>query len=634
MPTAASSSTSHMELDSIRDSIETPQEPQFLWKNCANKSRRDRIDIKQQAVLDGVRLGETITSILRRRYNGGEDRTEAVELSDWDKKFGEFLEFLGSLTTTNSVPDAVKDSYESFHFCVGLLGVLGGGKTSLINALLDERELLPSSSDKAATAVLCEVVYNHRSAGYLAEIVFRTRQSLADELNELFLKIKLKGDLTKQYEDVKGNFDPKNSGTDEDIEDELADIDASIASTLETVEAVWGFDEEELKDMSTETLLKSHSLDSEILGTMRRISDTNSEIFAQKIKPFLDSTQEIEGGTTGLTLWPLIEKVTIYTRSDILKYGLRLRDLPGLGDAVERRSNVAEENSTDLDITAIVAPAIRATEERTAVGLVKGYQAVRMQMDGKFNRSSFCVVLSKTDDIDSEVYLRRTKAAKNDVEIQKQLARVKELDKDFNNAGAGHRNQEKQNREYTANGSSYNMGIEGNRREASALKECLEQTAVSMRNRDIADRIQKSFLKRQQDARLLERDELHDGAVEVFGTSARAYWKSKHPDGEKARGFPDEIHSGIPRLKQWLFESMFSQRERQLDTTLNGLLTLFVRIQDRISPGCAGFHGAKRMEENKLGLIHQRHLWVSEWDFHLVTRWIPANHWDRNSPKP
>lgn len=631
-PIVESSPTSDVEFGSIRESIETPQESPLLWKNCANESQRDRVDIKQQAVLDGLRLGEKISSILRSRCDGGKDKAGALGLSDWDKQFGELPE-IASFTATDSVPDAAKESYESFHFSVGLLGVLGGGKTSLINALLDERELLPSSSDKAATAVFCEVVYNHRSTGYRAEVVFRTRKSLADELKDLFAKIKLKEDLEKRIQENSGGCDLNNSGAGEDIEDQLADIDASIAGTLEIVATVWGFDEEELKDMSTEILLQSHSLVSEVLGTTKEITETNSEIFANMIKPFLDSTPGVDGGIhTGLVLWPLIKKVTIYIKSDILKYGLRLRDLPGLGDAVERRSKVAEENSTDLDITAIITPAIRATEEKTAVGLVKGHQALRMQMDGKFNRGSFCVVLSKTDDIESDVYLRRTKAAKNDVDIQRKLARVGELDKRFCAAGLGQRNQEQKNPESNASGSNDSMGIEENRREASALKECLEQTAVSMRNQDITQRIQSSFLKRQQDARLLKSDELHDGTVEVFGTSARAYWKSKHPDGEKARGFPDETHSGIPRLRQWLLEAMFSQREKQLDTTLNDLLTLFVRIQDRIGAGRAGFQGAAQMEENKLAFIHQRHLWVRKSDsrFSIEPRLIL----DRNSLRP
>lgn len=612
---AKSSPTNDVGLDSIRDSIEISQESPFLWKNCVNGNQRDRIDIKQQAVLDGLRLGEKISSVLRSRYDGGADRTGALELTEWDKQFSELPEITGSFTATNSIPDAAKESYESFHFCVGLLGMLGSGKTSLINALLDERELLPSSSDKAATAVLCEVVYNHRSTGYRAEVVFRTRQSLADELNKLFVNIKLKEDLEKRIQENSGSGDFNNPEMDEGIEDQLADIDTSNAGTLEIVAAVWGFDEEDLKDMSTETLLHSQSLGSEVLGTVKEITETNSEIFSNKIKPFLDSTPGIDDGIhTALMLWPLIEKVTIYVKSDILKYGLRLRDLPGLGDAVERRSKVAEENSTDLDITAIVTPAIRATEEKTAVGLVKGHQALRMQMDGKFNRSSFCVVLSKTDDIESEVYLKRTKAAKNDINIQRQLARVRELDRFFHASGLGQRNQEQQNLGSNASGSSYNMGIEGNRREASAIKECLEQTAVSMRNRDIAERIQNSFFKRQQDASLLKSDELHDGTVEVFGTSARAYWKSKHPDGEKARGFPDEIHSGIPRLRQWLLEAMFRQREKQLDMTLNDLLTLFVKIQDCItsSAGRADFQGATTTGEDKLALIHREHLWVRQ----------------------
>lgn len=61
----------------------------FLWKDRANLDERDRVDIKQQAVLDGLRLGERLRSILRNRIDVKNQGLGAEELADWADQFGE-----------------------------------------------------------------------------------------------------------------------------------------------------------------------------------------------------------------------------------------------------------------------------------------------------------------------------------------------------------------------------------------------------------------------------------------------------------------------------------------------------------------------------------------------------------------
>lgn len=66
-----------------------------------------------------------------------------------------------------------------------VVGSMGAGKSTAINALLDEARLLPTSGYDACTSVATEVRYNHSSdpdEAYRAEITFITATELLNEL--------------------------------------------------------------------------------------------------------------------------------------------------------------------------------------------------------------------------------------------------------------------------------------------------------------------------------------------------------------------------------------------------------------------------------------------------------------------
>ncbi|KAJ0108184.1 hypothetical protein J7T55_000149 [Diaporthe amygdali] len=556
-PIAASKSTNDAEVDSNLEPTPAPNVSSFRWKTCMNETERDRVDIKQQAVLDALRLGERLSNILRSRINDKDGAIMTEDLEEWEAQFG-----------------AVKESYETPHSTVGLIGALGSGKSTLLNALLGERELLPSSSDRAGTAVACQVVYNHGCHGYRAETLFRSRQSFTDELDELFENLKKKRKLQARMAE-----DPE-AAENEEIEGELEDLEKITTDTLETLFVLLGVKEDDLSVTSTKEFLDDHPL--EVLGTMMEVTETDREIFVTKIKPFLDSTPANYGGRE-LTLWPLIDHVTIYVNSDILKYGIQLVDLPGLGDAVEGRSRVAERFAKTLDITAIIAPAIRATEEKTVIGFTKRRQEDAMRMNGKFDRDSLCVVVSKSEDLDPNNYLKEKWIAKNHPDLEDHLKRAQELDKTIREIEAGLIDPEPGMLGHNTNAASEGSEIESHRRQFLNLRESLKQTAVFVRNRNISERIQKGFRERLVPAKSSDYHQVDDDTIEVFPTSARAYQEIRHPGGEKETGFPDENYTGVPRFMQWLFEVTFKRREKHLDATLNDLASLFARMQSWIS---------------------------------------------------
>ena len=59
---------------------------------------------------------------------------------------------------------------------IAVVGDTGSGKSSLMNAILDHRSVLPTSGIRACTAVVVEVVQNTTSNEFEADIEFLQRK--------------------------------------------------------------------------------------------------------------------------------------------------------------------------------------------------------------------------------------------------------------------------------------------------------------------------------------------------------------------------------------------------------------------------------------------------------------------------
>ncbi|KAK2833468.1 hypothetical protein Q5P01_017357 [Channa striata] len=192
---------------------------------------------------------------------------------------------------------------------VGVFGKTGAGKSSLINAVIGLKNLLPSGSISACTTVMIKVEANTLNPKYEAEIEFIKKEEWEDEL---------------WYHILGENA---NEERDEDYCD-----------TVEKLSAVYG---EEWKNKSPENLMdkKYFTEIPEFVGYGKKILKCESakELSAKFVK-YTRSDSDEPG--VNRWYWPLVKCVTVRVPcSDLLQH-VTLVDLPGNGDHNKSRDSM------------------------------------------------------------------------------------------------------------------------------------------------------------------------------------------------------------------------------------------------------------------------------------------------------
>ena len=517
--------------------------------------------------------------------------------------------------------------------------------------------------------MVCLIAWNDDddpSHKFKAEIVFKERDALEQELDLYFKELKEneamaeEKDKNGQHPDADADNDDNDGYYDgEDIDDAATRQDeeqaeANLEDFYDKSEAIWGLGPDDLKAESTESLLNRNPDVLKILGTTMKFAEPDDSSFAKKVRPYLDSSKSKHGADGNeFEAWPLIDEVRVFVKSDILRHGIVLVDLPGLADAVESRQAVAQRYFPKLTLTTIVSKIQRGADNQTGVKLMNEHQEVCMQMDNKFHKKGFCVVLSKMDDIDVESFLlQHTKEADGDQELQKNIQLLDECTADLksekyeaelareplpsqaasfkkvaaalkaakkpgeysytiteleltylNNVGSKSGSLAQLRKDKSKAKASYNKQkiLVTNSENAVKRYERRQQTlmgyklfwCIQARNQWLRRRIESDFARRQKRFVLPGQEDLYDGKVNIFPVSASAYWKilnAKENVDKPPLGFPYGTYTGIPAFRTWLSCATIEERERQLDAILHTFSGLFHDMKAWSSDVWTNFH--------------------------------------------
>ena len=335
--------------------------------------QKRRTGFKIQDITDGASLEELETFVTRgvRWLNAikaplGINKSASQEAANWLKMCDQIESYA---TRTKTV--------------IGVVGNTGAGKSSVINALLNQEQLLPTNTMRACTAVVTEIAYNFEAGrAFRAEIEFIDEKSWADELGVLFSDL-----ITSD-----GKINKEISTTDSDAGIAYAKIKAVYPKKTK----------DDIVRSTVSNLIKEVS---NILGKTQKVQDDDSLVFYKRLQKYIDSQEKVAANKSTedrkapreMELWPLIKVVRIYCRSEALATGAIIVDLPGVHDANAARAAVAEGYMKQCSGLWIVAPIIRAVDDKAAKNLLGSTFKRQLKMDGGFNQVTF--ICSKTDDI-------------------------------------------------------------------------------------------------------------------------------------------------------------------------------------------------------------------------------------------
>ncbi|XP_064158133.1 nuclear GTPase SLIP-GC-like [Anguilla rostrata] len=371
----------------VEEYMESPEKGKR--KLCGNddlKSKRRKLKNKRQPVFSSET--EELLLTCKDAIEDGKQAMSQVytKLKNVTSRERQSMEFLKDLK--KKVSD-LKEYDQKKKIYIGLFGKTGAGKSSLINAIVNEDQLLPSALSYACTSVLVQVQANTESRKYKADIEFISPEDWKSELQFL-------------VELLKNENDHQNASKNTAEDGEMVEM------AREKITAIYG----------RVGLEKSYS---ELVGPRefpeiphtgkKTMQFDKAEELSQSIECYIRSDEKGKD-----KFWPLVKRVTIsLPQSPALLEGVVLVDLPGAGDVSKHRSEMWKKCLSQCSSVWIVNENNRALSEKVADEI---FDTTLRHVAGGGECHNITFVCTKTDTINPEDIKKSYHLRDKDLEIE------------------------------------------------------------------------------------------------------------------------------------------------------------------------------------------------------------------------
>ncbi|RNJ56714.1 hypothetical protein D7B24_006960 [Verticillium nonalfalfae] len=480
--------------------------------------------------------------------------------------------------------DAVKLERSALkrEWLVGLTGDTGAGKSTATNAMLGY-DISPTNSSDACTAAPCIYSYNHSDDPekvFHAIITFKSTESIAHDL-EL---------LQEELSDIAHSTREQGGLVQAETVSRLNQAQKQVKS----VQNWSGLTENEIKcDAPSKIILEAKKKTVPFLDTKNRtkkhklqINDSNLKRFRKTLKPYIDSS----GRSRGIVQhWPLVQQVEIQLKSDVLRHGIKLVDLPGVADSLESRAAVAKDFFERLDKLIVVVHAVRAADNKAGSDamLMPATLSMDMGLDGRFEPDSLAVIVTKVDDInpknaendfpDDEIIMAAvsTLEAENEelANLEELISRQREIidDHDEEESETEVRSPLKKRPHPTtttlAAEESRLAGMRHKRdvkkRGVESLTSQLKRSCIHARNLKVKQAVGQNLSDIKAQVNPTAVPVVGEFESSVLPISASAFLDIEA--GDSVIGFSDANDTGIPALRDWLTRAYLPKRDMSAD---------------------------------------------------------------------
>ncbi|XP_008826359.1 nuclear GTPase SLIP-GC [Nannospalax galili] len=277
---------------------------------------------------------------------------------------------------------------------VGLLGSTGAGKSSLINALIQQAMFLPVSGESICTSCIVQVS-SVCCEQYEAKIHLLSDQEWKEELRN----------LTKLLH-----------RTEEPSEEaDMWDKDDAVEEAAWKLQMVYGSGAER---QSFEDLLRTKPRGKIPTSRIITLKAEEAEELSVKLDPYIRTQRRHWDREPAETrMWPLIKYVeVILPKSALLPEGVVLVDIPGTGDFNSKRDEMWKKTIDKCSVIWVICDIERVSGGRTHEDLLN--ESIKACQRG------FCrdvaLVITKTDKLHLAEYLRERKMGNQAIQSQRE----------------------------------------------------------------------------------------------------------------------------------------------------------------------------------------------------------------------
>ncbi|XP_006884990.1 PREDICTED: nuclear GTPase SLIP-GC [Elephantulus edwardii] len=277
---------------------------------------------------------------------------------------------------------------------IGLFGSTGAGKSSLINAIIQQAMFLPVSGESTCTSCLVQV-----SSGscdkYEAKIHFLSDQEWKEELRNLTTLLHRTEELDK--------------------EEDAWDRDDAVDEAIWKLQMLYGNGAE---SKNYEELLRAKPRRKIPTSRIITLKAEEAEELSIKLDPYIRAQRrECNLESAGTQIWPLIKYVEVtLPKSELIPEGVVLVDIPGTGDFNSKRDEMWKKTIDKCSVIWVISDVERASGGRAHEDLLN--ESIRACQRGC--HKDIALVVTKTDKLHLPEYLRERKVGNQAIQSQRE----------------------------------------------------------------------------------------------------------------------------------------------------------------------------------------------------------------------
>ncbi|XP_067389437.1 nuclear GTPase SLIP-GC-like [Emydura macquarii macquarii] len=294
-----------------------------------------------------------------------------------------------------------KSSFDPIY--IGLFGSTGAGKSSLLNAIIDQQFFLPVSDREACTSCMVQVNSN-RGENYEAKIHLLSLEEWKEELKNLV-------ELVKKPEEEE---EEEEKAEEEEGEEEK---EGDVVEAVRKLRALYGKDAEA---RPYSDLLSAKLLVNIPASKCIQLKAAQAEELSDELDPYIrcDNYKDVKEPAqddvgSRMRLWPLIKYVEVtIPKSDVIPEGVVFMDIPGIGDYNSKRDEMWKETINKCSVIWVISDIERVVGDKVHEVLLT--ESIKAYQGGMC--SDIALVVTKSDKLHLKEYLRKRRV--NNIPIE------------------------------------------------------------------------------------------------------------------------------------------------------------------------------------------------------------------------